>query len=65
MKFPSIKGFDEEAFNKYLKNTGLLMLGRVGSMAIKMVISIYVANYLLTYNNGILSTSFSYVYLLF
>ncbi len=63
MKFPSIKGFNEEAFNKYLKNTGLLMLGRVGSMAIKMVISIYVANYLLTYNNGILSTSFSYVYL--
>ena len=63
MKLPALKGFDEEAFNKYLKNTGLLMLGRVGSMAIKMVISIYVANYLLTYSNGVLSTSFSYVYL--
>lgn len=63
MKLPAIKGFDEEAFNKYLKNTGLLMLGRVGSMAIKMVISIQVANYLLKYNNGLLNTSVSYIYL--
>ncbi len=63
MKLPAIKGFDEAAFNKYLKNTGLLMLGRVGSMAIKMAISIKVANYLLTYDNGLLNTSVSYIYL--
>lgn len=63
MKFPAIKGFDEAAFNRYLKNTGLLMLGRVGSIAIKMVTSIMVANYLLTYNNGILNTSLAYIFL--
>ncbi|RYG15576.1 MAG: flippase [Chitinophagaceae bacterium] len=63
MKFPNIKGFNEDAFNKYLKNTGLLMLGRVGSLAIKMAITIAVANYLLTYNNGVLSTASSYIYL--
>lgn len=63
MKLPAIKGFNEEAFNKYLKNTGLLMLGRVGSLAIKMVTSILVANYLLTFSNGILNTSLSYVYM--
>jgi O-antigen/teichoic acid export membrane protein len=63
MKIPAIKGFDEAAFNKYLKNTGLLMLGRVGSMAIKMAISISVANYLLSYDNGLLNTSVSYIYL--
>ncbi|RZK43734.1 MAG: flippase [Pedobacter sp.] len=62
MKLPSIKGFDEDAFNKYLKNTGLLMLGRVGSLIIKMVTSIQVANYLLKYNNGILNTSVAYVF---
>ena len=63
MKLPHIKGFDQDALNKYFKNTGLLMFGRVGSMAIKMVVSILVANYLLTYNNGILSTSTGYVFL--
>lgn len=63
MKIPAIKGFNEEAFNKYLKNTGLLMLGRVGSLAIKMFVNITVANYLLKYNNGILTTSTTYVYL--
>lgn len=63
MKLPAIKGFNEEAFNKYLKNTGLLMLGRVGSLAIKMFVSIKVANYLLGYNNGILTSAITYVYL--
>ena len=63
MKFPAIKGFNEEAFNKYLKNTGLLMLGRVGSLVIKMAVTITVANYLLTYNNGIITSSIAYVYL--
>ncbi|WP_406824461.1 flippase [Pedobacter sp. KACC 23697] len=63
MKLPTIKGFDEEAFNKYLKNTGLLMLGRVGSLAIKMAVSIMVANYLLAFNNGILTSAIAYTYL--
>lgn len=63
MKLPHIPGFDQDALNKYFKNTGLLMFGRVGSMGIKMVVSILLANYLLTYNNGILSTSTGYVFL--
>ncbi|WP_199119093.1 flippase [Pedobacter sp. ASV28] len=63
MKLPHIPGFDQDALHKYFKNTGMLMMGRVGSMAIKMITNIMVANYLLTYNNGILSTSTSYVFL--
>lgn len=63
MKLPFLKGFDEEALNKYLKNTGWLMLGRIGSMAIKMLISIQVANFLLPAGNGVLKTSISYIYL--
>ncbi|RZK50839.1 MAG: flippase [Pedobacter sp.] len=63
MKFPAIKGFNEEAFNKYLKNTGLLMIGRVGSMGIKMVSTIFVANHLFKHNFGILTNSFNYVFL--
>jgi O-antigen/teichoic acid export membrane protein len=63
MKFPAIKGFDEAAFNKYLKNTGLLMLGRIGSLVIKMVVNICLANYLLKFNNVILFSSLAYVYL--
>lgn len=39
------------------------MLGRVGSMAIKMVTTIIVANYLLPERNGLLSSSTAYVYL--
>jgi len=63
MKFPTIKGFDEEALKKYFKNTGMLLIGKVGSLAIKMLSSIAVANYLLSYGNGILTTSVSYVFL--
>ncbi|RZL45984.1 MAG: flippase, partial [Pedobacter sp.] len=63
MKLPAIKGFDEEALNKYFKNTGWLMLGRVGSMAIKMATSIVVASYLLPERNGLLNSSISYTYL--
>jgi O-antigen/teichoic acid export membrane protein len=63
MKFPSIKGFDEAAFEKYLKNTGLLMLGRVGSLAIKMAVNIMVANALLTVGFGILTSAVVYVYI--
>jgi len=63
MKLPSIKGFDEEALKKYFKNTGMLLIGKVGSMGIKMLSSVAVANYLLSYGNGILTTSVSYVFL--
>ena len=63
MKIPAIKGFDQDALNKYLKNTGWLMLGRVGSMAIKMFISIQLANFLLPAGNGVLKTSIAYIYL--
>lgn len=63
MKLPYIKGFDPDALNKYFKNTGMLMFGRVGSLAIKMATTIALANYLLSYNNGILTTSIAYVYL--
>ncbi|MCJ0741712.1 flippase [Pedobacter montanisoli] len=63
MKLLAKTGFDEEAFKKYFKNTGLLMFGRVGSLAIKMVVSIFLANYLLANKNGILNTSISYIFL--
>jgi O-antigen/teichoic acid export membrane protein len=41
MKFPSIKGFDEEAFNKYLKNTGWLMFGKMLSLVVNLAIAKY------------------------
>ncbi|WP_293301143.1 flippase [Pedobacter sp. UBA4863] len=63
MKLPHIKGFDQDALNKYFKNTGLLMFGRVGSMAIKMIVNIMMANYLLASNYGVLTASLAYVFL--
>jgi O-antigen/teichoic acid export membrane protein len=39
MKLPAIKGFNEEAFNKYLKNTGWLMFGRILSMVVGFVVA--------------------------
>ncbi|TCD11512.1 flippase [Pedobacter frigidisoli] len=55
MKLPTIKGFDEEAFNKYLKNTGWLMLARVGSLVIKILVGFAITNYLGKELNGILN----------
>lgn len=55
MKFPAIKGFDEQAFNKYLKNTGWLMLARVGSLIIKILVGFAITNYLGKTLNGILN----------
>jgi len=55
MKLPAIKGFDEEAFNKYLKNTGWLMLARVGSLVIKILVGFAITNYLGKELNGILN----------
>lgn len=39
MKLPVVKGFDEEAFNRYLKNTGWLMLGRILSMVVGFIVA--------------------------
>lgn len=55
MKFPTIPGFDQQAFNKYLKNTGWLFLARVGSLVIKILAGIAVANYLGRTDNGLLN----------
>jgi O-antigen/teichoic acid export membrane protein len=41
MKIPGIKGFDEEAFNKYFKNTGWLMFGKILSMVVGFMIARY------------------------
>jgi O-antigen/teichoic acid export membrane protein len=55
MKFPTVPGFDQQAFNKYLKNTGWLFLARVGSLVIKILAGIAVANYLGRADNGLLN----------
>jgi len=55
MKLPTIPGFDPSSFEKYLKNTGWLMLARVGSLIIKMFTAIAVANYLGSEGNGMLN----------
>jgi len=62
MRFPKIPGFDQQAFEKYFKNTGALFVGRVGSLLIKFIVSINVANYLLRDKNGILNGGISYIY---
>lgn len=41
MRLPGLKGFDEEAFNKYFKNTGWLMFGKILSMVVGFVIGRY------------------------
>jgi len=41
MKLPVIKGFDEEAFNKYLKNTGWLMFGKILSLLVGLLVARY------------------------
>jgi O-antigen/teichoic acid export membrane protein len=62
MRIPGIKGFDQEALEKYFKNTGALFIGRVGSLLIKMIVSIAVANYLGRGQNGILNGGIVYIY---
>lgn len=47
MRIPSLPGFTPEAFDKYFKNTGWLMLARVGSLFIKMLVTaLLLPNYL-------------------
>ncbi|GAB2696065.1 flippase [Mucilaginibacter koreensis] len=62
MRIPSIPGFNQQAFEKYLKNTGMLFVGKVGSLLIKMLVSIQVANYLHPEGNGILAGGIVYIY---
>ena len=53
MKIPSLPGFDPDAFNKYFKNAGWLMVARVGTIFIKMVVTaIIIPNYLGSSLNG-------------
>jgi O-antigen/teichoic acid export membrane protein len=55
MRIPSIPGFDQQALEKYFKNTGWLLIARVGSMAVKfMVNSVLLSRYLSTEEFGIL-----------
>jgi len=61
MKIPRIKGFDEAAFEKYLKNTGWLMLARVGSLGIKIFAGIAVSNYLGKDHFGMLNYASAFV----
>lgn len=61
MKLPGIPGFDQAAFDKYLKNTGMLMFGKVGSLVIKMAVTILIFNYLGAFDNGILNGAIIYV----
>lgn len=55
MKIPKIPGFDQEALEKYVKNTGWLMMARVGSLVVKLLVSVALANYLLEEKLGILN----------
>src|SRR5690606_13894907 len=56
MRIPSLPGFDAQAFDKYLKNTGWLLMARVGSLFIKMLITaIAIPNYLGDAQTGILN----------
>src|SRR5476651_1189916 len=63
MRIPNIPGFDQQALEKYFKNTGMLFIGRIGSLLIKMLVSIQVANYLLPEKNGIVNGGAVYIYL--
>ncbi|MEP6612783.1 MAG: flippase [Mucilaginibacter sp.] len=62
MRIPNIPGFDQQALEKYFKNTGMMFVGRIGSLAIKMIVGIAVANYLHRENNGILTGGTVYIY---
>lgn len=51
MRLPGLKGFDEQALQKYVKNTGWLMFGKV----LSMVVGFVVARYLGAFSFGDLS----------
>ncbi|MFM6976624.1 MAG: flippase [Sphingobacteriaceae bacterium] len=45
MKIPSIPGFDEQAFEKYFKNTGWLLFGKILSLVVGFLIARYLGPY--------------------
>ncbi|WDF55104.1 flippase [Mucilaginibacter sp. KACC 22063] len=61
MRLPNIPGFDQQALEKYFKNTGWLFIGRIGSLAIKMVVGIVLANYLGATQNGVINGGLAYL----
>ncbi|TDQ09850.1 flippase [Pedobacter metabolipauper] len=61
MKIPKIQGFDQDALEKYVKNTGWLMIARVGSLGIKILVGFALANYLGASQLGILTYPTSFV----
>ncbi len=61
MKFLVIPGFDPSAFEKYLKNTGWLLIARIGSLFLKLIVGFAVANYLGATNNGLLNYPIAFV----
>lgn len=63
MRIPNIPGFDKQALDKYFKNTGMALIGKVGSLLIKMVVGIAVARYLSKERLGIIIGGVTYVYL--
>jgi O-antigen/teichoic acid export membrane protein len=63
MRIPSIPGFDQQALEKYFKNTGMALIGKVGSQLIKMLVTIAVARYLSKDNLGVITGAITYVYL--
>lgn len=63
MRFLNIKGFDQQALQKYFKNTGMTFIGKVGSLVIKFIINIAVARYLSKARLGIITGGITYIYL--
>lgn len=62
MKIPSLPGFNPEAFEKYFKNTGWLLMARVGALFLKMLVTaIALPNYLGAELNGALNYPLVYV----
>ena len=57
MRIPSIPGFDPEAFQKYFKNTGWLMLGKI----LSLVVGIFIAKFLGPHDFGDLSFATAFV----
>lgn len=63
MRLPTIKGFDQQALEKYFKNTGMSFIGKVGSLLIKLLVGIVVARYLSKTRLGIITGGITYIYL--
>ena len=62
MKQSALGGFNPQAFQKYLKNTGWLLGARVGSLLIKMTITVIaLPNYLGASQNGLLNYSLVFI----